>query len=169
MLPTPTSEKALSRGLLDVLIRAGLIAVLAIFCFQIFRPFLDLIVWSVILAVTIYPLQVRLRRRLGNKDGRAATLIVLAAIAIIALPAYLLGAAMVDSMDNAIAIVKTEGIRIPPPHEAVASWPLVGQRLYTSGSKQPRTWPAWCRRWRLRSRTSAWPCWPQPPASARGC
>ncbi len=130
MLPTPTSERALSRGLLDVLIRAGLIAVLAIFCFQIFRPFLDLIVWSVILAVTIYPLQVRLRRRLGNKDGRAATLIVLAAIAIIALPAYLLGAAMVDSMENAIAIVKSEGIHIPPPHESVASWPLVGQRLY---------------------------------------
>jgi hypothetical protein len=33
MLPTPTSEKALSRALLDVLIRAGLMVVLAIFCF----------------------------------------------------------------------------------------------------------------------------------------
>lgn len=130
MLPTPISERALSRGLLDVLIRAGLIAVLAIFCFQIFRPFLDLIVWSVILAVTIYPLQIRLRRRLGNRDGRAATLIVVMAICIIAIPAYLLGAAMVDSMENAIALVRQEGIHIPPPAESVASWPLVGKQLY---------------------------------------
>ena len=56
-----TSEKALSRGLLDVLIRAGLVAVLAISCYQIFRPFLDLILWSLILAVTLYPLQGRSR------------------------------------------------------------------------------------------------------------
>jgi hypothetical protein len=42
MVPTPISEKAFSRGPLDVLIRAGLIAVLVVFCFQIFSPFLDL-------------------------------------------------------------------------------------------------------------------------------
>lgn len=130
MLPTPTSEKALSRGLLDVLIRAGLIAVLAIFCFEIVLPFLSLIVWSLILAVTLYPLQVRLRRTLGSKDSRIATLIVLIAIGIIIVPTYLLGVAMVDSVENAMGIVKSEGFHIPPPPESVASWPLVGQRLY---------------------------------------
>ena len=61
LMPTPTSEKALSRGLLDVLIRAGLVAVLAIACYQILRPFLNLILWSMILAVTLYPLQGRLK------------------------------------------------------------------------------------------------------------
>ncbi|SAL67295.1 AI-2E family transporter [Caballeronia humi] len=130
MLPTSTSEKALSRGLLDVLIRAGLIAVLAIFCFEIVFPFLNLIVWSIILAVTLYPLQVRLRRRLGNKDGRTATLIVLIAVGIIIVPTYLLGVAMAESVEHAMAIVKNEGFHIPPPAESVASWPLVGKRLH---------------------------------------
>jgi predicted PurR-regulated permease PerM len=64
MLPTSTSEKALSRGLLDVLIRAGLIAVLAIFCFEIVLPFLNLIAWSIILAITLYPMQ------RGGRDSR---------------------------------------------------------------------------------------------------
>ena len=41
---TPTSERPFPRELLDVLIRAGLIAVLAVFCFRIFVPFLNL--WS---------------------------------------------------------------------------------------------------------------------------
>lgn len=45
MLPTPTFEKALSRELLDVLIRAGLIAALVILCFQILNPFLHLLLW----------------------------------------------------------------------------------------------------------------------------
>lgn len=130
MLPMPTSEKALSRGLLDVLIRAGLIAVLAIFCFEIVLPFLNLIVWSIILAITLYPLQVKLRRKLGNKDGRTATLIVLIAVGIIIVPTYLLGVAMAESVEHAMAIVKTEGFHIPPPAESVANWPLVGQRLH---------------------------------------
>lgn len=53
MLPTTVSGKTLSRGLLDVLPRAGLIAVLAIFCFQIFRLFIDLVIWFLILAVKV--------------------------------------------------------------------------------------------------------------------
>lgn len=130
MLPTPTSEKALSRGLLDVLIRAGLIAVLAIWCYHIFRPFLDLILWSMILAVTLYPLQVRLKGLLGNKEGRTATLIVVIAIGILIVPIYLLSTSMAASMEGAVATVKSGSFHIPPPADSVASWPLVGKALY---------------------------------------
>jgi len=130
MLQTPFSERALSRGLLDVLIRAGLVATLVIFCFEIFRPFFDLVIWSLILAVTIYPLQVMLRGRLGVKEGKIAALIILIAVAIIMVPAYLLGTAVVDSVARAIDIVKSDSFNIPQPAESVAAWPLVGQRLY---------------------------------------
>ncbi|WP_137817538.1 AI-2E family transporter [Pseudomonas sp. 2FG] len=130
MLPTPTAEKALSHGLLDVLIRAGLIAVLVIFCYQIFHPFLDLMLWSLILAITLYPLHGRLKGKLGNNDGRTATLIVLLAIGILMVPVYLLGTSMADSVEQAIAVVKSGGFHIPPPADSVASWPLVGNALH---------------------------------------
>jgi len=130
MLPTPISEKALSHSLLDALIRAGLIAVLVIFCFDIFHPFLDLMLWSLILAITLYPLQGRLRRKLGNRDGRAATLIVLIAIAIVIVPIYLLGISVTASVETAVAMVKSGSFHVPPPAESVASWPLVGKPLY---------------------------------------
>jgi predicted PurR-regulated permease PerM len=130
MLPTLTSEKALSRGLLDVLIRAGLIAVLVIFCFRIFYPFLNLMDWSLILAITLYPLQVRLRRGVLKKDGHAATLIVLVTFIIVLVPTWLLGNAMAASLERAIDIAKSGTFQIPPPAESVAAWPLVGKRLY---------------------------------------
>jgi hypothetical protein len=63
MLTTPPPERVLSRQLLDVLIRAGLIAVLAVFCFRIFAPLLNLMVWTLLLAITLYPRQVRLGTR----------------------------------------------------------------------------------------------------------
>jgi len=44
-------------SLLEVFIRAGLIFALAVLCYQIFAPFLTLMVWTLILAVALYPLQ----------------------------------------------------------------------------------------------------------------
>ncbi|OUL83584.1 AI-2E family transporter [Paraburkholderia hospita] len=130
MLPTPITQRVLSRELLDVLIRAGLVAVLAIFCFRIFVPFLNLMVWALILAITLYPLQVRLRRTLANKDGLIATLIVLVALGVILVPTYLLGVAVARSVEHAMDIFKSGSFHVPPPADSVASWPLVGQRVY---------------------------------------
>lgn len=67
MVPTPISEKAFSRGLLDVLIRAGLIAVLVVFCFQIFSPFLDLMLWSIIHGNHPLPVTSQVQRRAGKQ------------------------------------------------------------------------------------------------------
>src|ERR1700755_3310143 len=130
MLLTPITQRAWSRELLDVLIRAGRVAVLAIFWFRIFFPFLNLMVWALILAITLYPLHVRLRRRLGNKDGLAATLIILIAFGVILVPTYLLGVAVAESIDNAMTIFKSGSFSIPPPADSVASWPLIGRRVY---------------------------------------
>jgi predicted PurR-regulated permease PerM len=124
MLPTPITQRVLSRELLDVLIRAGLVAVLAIFCFRIFVPFLNLMVWALILAITLYPLQVRLRRTLANKDGLIATLIVLVALGVILVPTYLLGVAVAGSVEHAMDIFKSGSFHVPPPADSVASWPL---------------------------------------------
>lgn len=130
MILTPASEKALSHGLLEVLIRAGLIAVLVIACYQVFQPFLHLMLWALILAVTLYPLQRRLKHRLGNKEGRTATLIVVVSIAILLVPVYLLGMSMAASVASAITLVKDGSFHIPPPKDSIAAWPLIGERLY---------------------------------------
>ncbi|MFL1527628.1 AI-2E family transporter [Pseudomonas sp. O230] len=129
MEPSSISEKTLTRTLLDVFIRAGLIAVLVLFCFEIFSPFRDLMLWSLILAITLYPLQERLKGPLGQKEGRIATLIILIAIVILMVPIYLLGTSIADSVDHAMEMVKGGDFHIPPPAESVASWPLVGQPL----------------------------------------
>lgn len=130
MQPTPLPDKVLSRGLLDVLIRAGLIAILVISCYQIFRPFLDLMLWSMILAITLYPLHGMLKGKLGNSDARAASLIVLVAVGILLIPVYLLGDSLAESIQQTIAVVKNDAFHIPPPADSVASWPLVGKTLH---------------------------------------
>jgi predicted PurR-regulated permease PerM len=107
-------ERLSSRSLLDVLIQAGLIAVLAVFCYGVFHPFRDLMLWSMILAVTLYPLHTRLRHKLGS-DGRAATLIVLIGIATMLLPVYFLGISLADSVEHAVSLIRNDEYHIPPP------------------------------------------------------
>ena len=53
--PNAALEMRVSRKLLDVFIRFGLVLVLTVLCYAIFAPFLSLMVWAVILAVTLYP------------------------------------------------------------------------------------------------------------------
>jgi predicted PurR-regulated permease PerM len=130
MLPMPTTRRVLSKELLDVLIRAGLIGVLAMFCYRIFVPFLNLMVWALILAITLYPLQTKLRALLGGKDGLIATLIIFVAFVVILVPTYLLGVAVGISIERAMGVFKSGSFRIPAPAASVAEWPVVGQRLY---------------------------------------
>ena len=83
-------EKRLSRRLLDVFIRAGLVFAMAVLCYQIFSPFVALMAWALILAVTLYPAHQKLARRMGGKQGLAATLLVLGGIVLIGVPTAVL-------------------------------------------------------------------------------
>ena len=86
----PAYDKRLSRLLIDVLIRAGLVLALAMLCYRIFAPFLVLMVWALILAVTLFPLHRLLAARMGGRRGWAATLITLLGVALIVVPSAVL-------------------------------------------------------------------------------
>lgn len=130
MMVTLVSGKAFSRALLDVLIRAGLIVALAIICYRVFHPFLDLMLWSLILAVTLYPIQRRLQPRLKGRNGRTAVVIVAVAICVLLVPIYLLGDSMTASVEKAITLVRSGSFQVPFPNDAVAGWPVIGKPLH---------------------------------------
>ena len=130
MQPGLKLDSTLSRGLLDVLIKAGLVAALVVFSFQIFQPFLGLMLWSVILAVTLYPLYLRIRRSTGIKDGYVATLVVMLVLIVLLLPIYLVVMSIVESVDSLVTLIKSGTWSVPAPPDSVATWPLIGPRLH---------------------------------------
>jgi len=129
-------------GLLDVLIRAGLILALAMLCFQVFSPFLTLMVWALILAVALYPLHQYLAGKLGGKQGVAATLLVLLGIALIIVPTAVLMSSLGDSVHQLIIDVQENTLEIPAPPDSVAAWPVVGKKLYAIWSAAYTDLPA---------------------------
>ncbi|HSC80867.1 MAG TPA: AI-2E family transporter [Chitinolyticbacter sp.] len=139
---TEELEQRLSGSLLDVLIRAGLILAMAVLCFQIFSPFLTLMIWALILAVTLYPLHLRLARKFGGKSGWAATLIVLLGVTLIVTPTALLVSSLGDSVHQLVNDVQKNELQIPPPRESVASWPLIGKKVHAVWFKAHSDLPA---------------------------
>ncbi|MDM0072597.1 AI-2E family transporter [Variovorax sp. J31P207] len=139
-------EARMSRKLLDVFIRAGLILALTLLCYQIFSPFLSLMVWALILAVTLYPAHQRLASKLGGKQGLAATLLVLGGIVLIVAPTAVLLASMGDSVHNVVASVRDDSVRIPEPPASVAEWPVVGKRVHALWSQAHEDLPSVVRR-----------------------
>ena len=59
-------EKRLVTRFLDMFIRFGLILALASFCFTVFSPFVNMMLWALILAVALYPLHQYFARLLGK-------------------------------------------------------------------------------------------------------
>ena len=125
-------ERRLASRLLDVLIRAGLILALAILCYRIFSPFLTLMVWALILAVTLYPLHQSLAARMRGKQGWAATLITVLGVALIVAPTAVLFGSLGDSVQQLIDKVQQNTLQIPPPAPGVAEWPVVGPKLHAT-------------------------------------
>ena len=129
-------------GQLDVFIRAGLVLALAMLCYKVFAPFLTLMVWALILAVALYPMHQFLAKKLGGKQGLAATILTFLGIALIVVPTAVLMSSLGDSVHQLIVDVQEGTLDIPPPPDAVAKWPIVGDKLYGYWSAASTDLPA---------------------------
>ena len=125
-------ETVWSRKLLDVLIQAGLIGAMVVLCYAIFSPFLTLMLWALILAVTLYPLHQLIARKLGGKQGLAATVLVLSGILLIVVPIFLLASSLADSIIDVVQGLRNNTLVISAPGAAVAEWPILGNKIHAA-------------------------------------
>ncbi|MEA3291996.1 MAG: AI-2E family transporter, partial [Pseudomonadota bacterium] len=135
-------RKALSKDLTDILIRFSLIAFLVVISVKIFSPFLGLMLWALILAVTLYPLHQRLANRLGDKQGRAATVMVVSGLLLIGVPTAMLVGSTADFIHETHAAFENNTITIKQPAPSVAEWPVIGKKLHGLWSQAANDLPA---------------------------
>jgi len=123
------------------LIRVALIGGLFWLCYQAFSPFLKLFAWSIILAVTIYPVHQWLSRHLGGSQKWASIILVLVGVAVIVVPTWLLMNSFANSVHRFVAAVHDNSFHVPPPREDVQNWPVVGKKVYDTWSKAQNDLP----------------------------
>src|SRR5215203_600311 len=110
-LSRPDSEfgRQAQSHLLDVLIRAALVGALLLLCYRVISPFLTLAAWSVILAVTLYPLHQWLARRVGRRQWLASTILVAVGVLLLVIPTSLLLNSFADSVSSFVVAASVGG------------------------------------------------------------
>lgn len=127
--PSVIVEKRLVARFLDMFIKLALILALSSFCFTVLSPFMNMLLWALILAVTLYPLHQRFAARMGGKQGLASTLLVLLGILFIVLPTIAMISSLGDSVSTLVENVSKDSLVIPPPSADIAAIPIVGGKL----------------------------------------
>jgi predicted PurR-regulated permease PerM len=117
------------RRALEVSIHIGLIILLVAACLLILRPFLPLVVWGIIIAISVYPGYGKLRRALGGRGSLAAVVCTVAMLAAVIVPAMLLTGTIVQGVHTLAANLKEGKLPIPPPPPKVETWFLIGPPL----------------------------------------
>ena len=126
----PTEDKLFQRRAIEASIRIGLIVLLVLWCFNIVKPFVLVILWGAIIAVAIYPLFGKFQSALGNRQKLAATLMTLIALVMLITPTIMLSGSAIESSQVLAEQIEAGTLTIPPPSDRVRDWPLVGERVY---------------------------------------
>jgi len=124
------ADPRISASVLEALIKAGVILLLVLFCYQVLAPFMALMLWALVLTITLYPAHQRLTPMVGNRSGLAATLIVLFGVLLLVVPSGFLLSSVADTVTPLIGKMQNHTLQIPAPQEQVASWPVIGPKLF---------------------------------------
>ncbi len=111
-------------------LRISFVALLFRLSYIILKPFLMLVVWSVIIAVSVYPLFEKLSDKLGRKQKLVAALIAIIGVAIITVPSVLMTNSAIQGTKALIDKFERGTLTVPPPEQSVAELPVIGKPVY---------------------------------------
>ena len=114
----------------DTTIRLLVILLIVVWCLMILYPFTNVLLWSLILAMAMYPGHKRLSEFLGGKRKLASAIIVLLSLCIILLPSWFVIDSLITEFRGLKAGFQTGGLSIPPPEPEVKEWPIIGERIF---------------------------------------
>ncbi len=125
----PENERRYLQLSIEAAIRIGLLALLTLWALQIVRPFIESVLWGVIIAVAVWPIHQKLVKRLGDRPKLAATLFTLLALAALIIPTVSFFGDVVSEGRALAQGLESGTLEIPPAPDKVRSWPVIGDPL----------------------------------------
>ena len=115
---------------IDVTIRVSVLALIIYYSFEILGPFIQILIWSLIISIAIFPIQRKLSELLGNRKKISAALVTLAMLTLIILPITILAEELVRNFSTIKELLSSNTLDIPPPALKIKDISLVGDILY---------------------------------------
>ncbi len=120
----------MNQSTIDNIIRIALIALIVAWSIMIIAPFVGILLWGIIIAVSAYPAFVWLAGKLGGRAGLAATIFVVLMLTLIIGPIAGSVPGFTDSIRDLAGQIQSGSLAIPEASDAVRQWPVVGEQLF---------------------------------------
>jgi predicted PurR-regulated permease PerM len=115
---------------IETAIRLAVLALLLYWSFVLVQPFISIFIWSVVLAVALFPVFEWISFRLGGRRRLAAAITTVLSLLVIIGPATWLAMGLVDSVRMISDRLDPSLAAIPSPPVSVKDWPLIGEPIY---------------------------------------
>jgi len=125
-------NKISNHSVYDITIRLFILILIVAWCLMIMLPFVSIILWSMILALAMFPLHSILAKKMGGRPKLASFIIIFSILVVIFLPTWLLIDSLFDQVKDLKASYDSGTLTIPPPEEKVKEWPIIGDKLYAT-------------------------------------
>ena len=113
----------------DKTIRYLMVFLVIALCLYIMLPFLGIILWSVILAIAMFPIHKKLSEFMGGKPKLASVIVIFSIMVIFIIPTILLMSSFFDEV-KVLQLRYEQGTLLPPPSESIKDWPVIGTDVY---------------------------------------
>ena len=113
----------------ELFIRLSLLTILVVSCFLLLRPFLTLIVASLIIAIGAYPGYCMLSKMLSGRKNLSAVLCTLLLLLVVIVPALLLAGTLAGGLRTIGNELQAGQLALPPAPAMLEKLPVIGPRV----------------------------------------
>ncbi|MGR9099656.1 MAG: AI-2E family transporter [Gammaproteobacteria bacterium] len=128
---SPVVDPVFMKKTVEAAVHLGIILLLAVWCFQIIRPFLIPVLWGGIIAIAVFPIFRNFMNLMDQRIGWAAFLFTALFLFAVIVPIFMLTDTLVEGIRSVSKEFQDGVLTVPPPPEKVSAWPLIGEKLYS--------------------------------------
>jgi len=119
-----------SKQLFETILQLGLVFLIIGFCFNLLSPFVTPILWAIIFAIILFPLYNGLQKKLKGRKSLAATIITVAILGIVIVPATSFFGYVSSSIMEVKEGFEDGTITIDKPSQTIKEWPIIGEKVF---------------------------------------
>lgn len=115
--------------IVDTIIRLGVLALLLMWCFDILRPFVLILIWAIVIAIAIFPVHKFFVKIFRGKKILAVIVLTLFMLSVIIIPSGLIVYSLYEGVNHFRELFNSGEHLIPPPGGTTANWPVIAKPI----------------------------------------
>lgn len=109
--------------IIDMIIRLIVLYLLFSWCFDVLQPFIYILIWGSVIAISVYPVYTFLLKILRGSRLLSAAMITLVMLSILVVPSIFLTDSLIDGIAKIRVVFEQGQPLLPPPGEYTKNWP----------------------------------------------